>query len=162
MIILNKMMKFTKACQKGKFEANLFDCSADYGICCYSTWCYPCALSYAWADVRDEDCTICHFYSFEIYIKSNIRKARGMRPDYCKDKRASTFCPFCSLTQDIREIQFIKNEIRASNQEPSNFINFDGSMIDETPLYPFNQVDIPNQNKKPPQTESLLATNTFL
>lgn len=118
------MMKYTKACQTGHFESKLFDCCSDYGLCCYVTFCYPCALAHAWSDVRGDECTIFHWHAYEIYVKSNLRQIRAMPINYCRDKRVGTFCPCCSLSQDIREIRCIQETVQNSSQNGQNYIDF--------------------------------------
>lgn len=116
------MIHYTRSCQKGEFEAGLCGCCGDCGSCCYVYWCYPCALAQAWADARGESCSCCHIHAYEIFVKANIRQARGMRPEYCQDWCANAFCPCCSLIQDMREISFIRTESRIRDQSSTNVV----------------------------------------
>lgn len=132
------MMTYTSACQTGKFETKLFDCFSDCGLCWYVTFCYPCALSKAWAEVRGESCTICHYHAYEIYVKSNLRQIRGMQSDYCRDNRNSSCCKCCSLSQDIRELRIIQKTIQNSG-EKANYIDFNENPKDLDSLKETNQ-----------------------
>mgnify|MGYP002475543978 CR=1 FL=1 len=112
------MMKYSKATQTGEFENKLCGCFSDCGSCCYGFCCTPCAIGRAWADVRGEACQCCHIYGGELYIKANIRHARGMEMNYCQDCCVFTCCPICSIVQDLNEIKSIKetNQVADSNE----------------------------------------------
>lgn len=105
------MMHYTKNCQKGAFETELFDCCSDIKLCCYVTFCYEFALGEAWAVSRGDKCQCSHMKGNEIFIRSNIRRVRGMPDQLCKDNCQNMFCPICTLVQDIRELKLIQTEI---------------------------------------------------
>lgn len=133
------MMQYTSACQTGHFETELFGCFSDCNVCCYATFCYPYALAHAWADVRGDECSVCHCHAYELYVKANLRVVRGMPSDYCRDKRINTCCPCCSLVQDIKEIKIIKDEIQNFNLE-NNYIEYNENSNN------FDQISQPVQN----------------
>lgn len=112
-------MEYSSAAQTHQFENKLFGCCNDCGTCCYGTFCTPCAIGHAWADVRGDSCKLCHAYGGELYIKANIRHIRGMELEYCSDCCALTCCSICSIVQDLNEIKSIKeaNQITTSNEE---------------------------------------------
>ena len=113
------MLKSTKADQIGKYETTLFRCCSDFGICCFVCCFYPCAESYVWAQARDEKCTYCHLrpWGNGVFIRSNVRYARGMQQEFCKDCITYSCCWNCALIQDWREIKLIKEQ-SVSNQLP--------------------------------------------
>lgn len=136
------MMHYSRACQKQDFEASLCGCCSDCGACCYAYFCYPCALANAWSDARGESCTCCHLHAWEIFVKANIRQARGMQQALCEDWCTNLFCPICSLVQDIREIKFIQAESRIADSHSGVVINYTSS----------NQTSFSNNNsQQPPQ-----------
>ena len=132
-------MHYTRACQKQDFEAGLCGCCSDCSSCCFAFFCYPCALAQAWSDARGESCSCCHLHACEIFVKANIRQARGMPQSLCQDWCTNLFCPLCSLVQDMREIKFINAESRISDSNSSIVLNYT------------NSSNINNSNSQPPQ-----------
>lgn len=110
------MLKYTKACEKPKFENGLCVCCGECGTCCYTLFCYPCASGHAWAESRGETCALIHTCVCEVFIRSNIRHARNMPIKYCSDCCAHMFCPCCTLVQDIKEIKSIQAESQIEDE----------------------------------------------
>lgn len=150
------MIHYSRACQKGDFEASLCGCCSDCGACCYTYFCYPCALSQAWSDVRGESCTCCHLHAWEIFVKANIRQARGMPQALCQDWCVNAFCPCCSLVQDIREIKYINAEARISDSNSGIVINYTSSNSNiqnssqQLPQHPYGVPDTYNNQQYMP------------
>lgn len=109
------MLHYTKSCETGQIESGLCGCCSDCSSCCYTIFCYPCADAKAWAGSRGENCNCCHclIWPSGMWARQNIKHARGMRPGYCCDFLTSLFCPFCFVTQNLREIKLINEESQA-------------------------------------------------
>lgn len=106
------MMKTSKAAQTGKYESTLCGCCQDCGVCFIAWYFYPFAEGLVWAETRGEVCTCCHyrFCGNGMFIRANVRHARGMELNYCKDCMTYSFCWRCALMQDWREIKLIASQ----------------------------------------------------
>lgn len=103
------MIKTTKTAKTGKYENTLCGCFQDFGVCCITWYIYPYAEGLIWAEARGEVCTCCHFRlcGNGMFIRANVRRARGMEQNLFNDCMTYSFCWRCALMQDWREIKLI-------------------------------------------------------
>lgn len=118
------MLPYTFSSMTHNYRAGLFDCCQDSRLCCRALFCYPCTRAQAWADVRNQRKTCCHIFSHGIFIRSNVRMARGIQQDFASDCCIYLFCPCCALVQDVREIRYLKEEILESVEKGEPFVHY--------------------------------------
>jgi Cys-rich protein (TIGR01571 family) len=99
----------------GAFRHSLFDCQSDCQICCQVYVCIPAAMGSYWAQSRGEQCHCLHspcgpLYS-PVWIRANIRRARGLPMDFMGDCCEYLFCLECALCRDGRELADIADTI---------------------------------------------------
>ncbi|KAK8843050.1 hypothetical protein M9Y10_025238 [Tritrichomonas musculus] len=115
------MIPTSKACRRANLEATLCGCFADCSSCCYTTFCYPCAVGKAWADSRDEPCQCCHcgglYDLIPTFTRANIRHARGIPINYLGDCCMDICCPCCFTVQNLRELKFIRAECQVREED---------------------------------------------
>jgi hypothetical protein len=115
------MIKVAESARTGKFKTPLCDWCHDTNACLLAH-CFPCYTHpKAWSAVRGEECTICHCLCFadELYIRTNIRHARGMELNYEEDGLLFVLCgPFPAI-QDYQEAMLLLEErVDAESQLP--------------------------------------------
>lgn len=140
------------------YSTGLCNCCSDCGVCLY-TMCFPtCAMSYNWAESRNEDCTVCHYcaYSCPIWTRANIRVELGqVEKRYVQDCCVYCWCTQCAICQDARQLKIMR---RAQLQSKTSSSGIQLNVYNGAP-----PTSSPMQNHPPinPQPTPMYATNPY-
>ncbi|EAY15491.1 putative Cys-rich domain containing protein [Trichomonas vaginalis G3] len=88
------------------YEGGLFGCFKDIVGCLLTCICIPWANAENWAKVRDEECTLCHYFMIvhPYWVRKSVLKKRGEEGSNVADCLITTCCMHCVVCQDRREL----------------------------------------------------------
>ena len=97
---------------RGSLKTNLFGCCSDIPICIQGIFCLGCLAAENWAAIRRENCTCWHciYVVSPVWTRQEIRKRRGMPPNFCADCMIYSCCSCLAICQDAREIKELQWE----------------------------------------------------
>jgi hypothetical protein len=106
---VSQMIQVPAHVQIGQFEASLFGCCDDLEACVDIL---SSSNGRQWAAMRGEEYHMWHSNACwtgvgQMFIRSNIRHARGMPLDDCADECSYRSWPFFTYIQDAREVKSI-------------------------------------------------------
>lgn len=86
----------------------MFGCLDDIPVCLCSYFCTPVVTSISWARSRDENCNLFHLCcqpACPMWTRANIRKKKCIDGSMMEDCLVYTFCFYCAISQDYRELR---------------------------------------------------------
>lgn len=92
------------------YGGGLFGCFNDCAVCVYGFFCPFCLNAQNHATIRNETCSICHFFNNipEYWIRKHMHAKSGEPPDQnCRDCAEATFCFGCAICQDARGLKAV-------------------------------------------------------
>ena len=94
------------------FKSDLYDCLNDTSICYYGLFCPTCLAAENWAAANHETCSLVHwlFLVSPFWTRQILRKRYEMPQAICEDCLTYTFCCYCAICQDARELQNDKKQ----------------------------------------------------